>query len=127
MSEQSSLLEKLEGLLIRFEEIGTLITDPAVISDMKRYVKLTKEYKDLSAIMKVRKEYMRSLDDLAEAKAMLSEQDAEIRDMAREEISACEARIPQLEEEIKFLQSQLEEKNEMIASLENRLKQNDEK
>ena len=47
MSEQTTLLEKLEGLLIRFEEIGTLITDPAVIGDMKRFVKLTKEYRDL--------------------------------------------------------------------------------
>ena len=45
MSEQTTLLEKLEGLLIRFEEIGTLITDPAVIGDMKRFVKLTKEYR----------------------------------------------------------------------------------
>ena len=50
MSEQTTLLEKLEGLLIRFEEIGTLITDPAVIGDMKRFVKLTKEYRDLEKI-----------------------------------------------------------------------------
>ena len=80
---ENNLLDKLEGLVARFEEVSTLIADPNVIADQKRFVKLTKEYKDLSAIMKVRKEYMRSLDDLAEAKAMLSDQDAEISDMAR--------------------------------------------
>ena len=55
MSEQTTLLEKLEGLLIRFEEIGTLITDPAVIGDMKRFVKLTKEYRDLEKISEAAK------------------------------------------------------------------------
>ena len=49
MSE-NTLLGKLEGLLIRFEEVGTLITDPAVIGDMKRYVKLNKEYRELEKI-----------------------------------------------------------------------------
>mgnify|MGYP001444846879 len=58
MAENNTLLEKLDGLVSRFDEIGTLITDPNVIADQKRYVKLTKEYKDLSEIMKARKEYM---------------------------------------------------------------------
>ena len=57
MAENNTLLEKLDGLVSRFDEIGTLITDPNVIADQKRYVKLTKEYKDLSEIMKARKEY----------------------------------------------------------------------
>ena len=48
MAENNNILEKLEGLVARFEEVSTLITDPNVISDQKRYVKLTKEYKDLS-------------------------------------------------------------------------------
>ena len=47
MAENNTLLEKLNGLVARFEEVSTLITDPAVISDQKRYVKLTKEYKEL--------------------------------------------------------------------------------
>ncbi len=54
---QTSLLEKLDTLVIRFEEIGKLITDPAVISDMKRYVKLNKEYRDLEKINSARNEY----------------------------------------------------------------------
>ena len=47
MAENNTLLEKLDGLVARFEEVSTLITDPNVISDQKRYVKLTKEYKEL--------------------------------------------------------------------------------
>ena len=56
MAENNSILDKLEGLVSRYEEVGTLMTDPNVISDQKRYVKLTKEYKDLGDIMKARKE-----------------------------------------------------------------------
>ena len=56
MADNSTILEKLDGLVARFEEISTLITDPAVIADQKRYVKLTKEYKDLDDLMKARKE-----------------------------------------------------------------------
>ena len=48
---ENNILEKLDGLESRFEEVKTLITDPSVIADQKRYVKLTKEYKDLSDIM----------------------------------------------------------------------------
>ena len=50
MAGKNSLLEKLDGLMARFEEVATLITDPAVIADMKRYVKLNKEYRDLEKI-----------------------------------------------------------------------------
>ena len=50
MADNNTLLEKLEGLVARFEEVSTLITDPNVIADQKRYVKLTKEYKDMSDI-----------------------------------------------------------------------------
>ena len=58
MAENNTLLEKLDGLVSRFEEVSTLITDPNVIADQKRYVKLTKEYKELNEIIKARKEYM---------------------------------------------------------------------
>ena len=61
MADNNTILEKLEGLVARFEEVSTLITDPAVIADQKRYVKLTKEYKELGDLMNARKEYMLSL------------------------------------------------------------------
>ena len=58
MADNNTILEKLEGLVARFEEVSTLITDPAVIADQKRYVKLTKEYKELGDLMEARKEYI---------------------------------------------------------------------
>ena len=97
MAENNTLLEKLDGLVSRFEEVSTLITDPNVIADQKRYVKLTKEYKELNEIIKARKEYMQCLNGLEEARLMMAETDPEMREIAREEAAACEARIPELE------------------------------
>ena len=78
---ENSLLGKLDGLVSRFEEVGTLITDPAVIADMKRFVKLNKEYRDLEKIVGARSEYVKVLNGIEEAKALLeSEQDPEMRE-----------------------------------------------
>ena len=104
MAETTTLLEKLDGLVARFDEVSTLITDPAVIADQQRYVRLTKEYKDLEDLMKARQEYANLLGNLAESKSILmTEDDAEMKEMAREEVSACEERIPTLEDEIKLM------------------------
>ena len=104
MAETTTLLEKLDGLVARFDEVSTLITDPAVIADQQRYVRLTKEYKELEDLMKARQEYANLLGNLAESKSiLLTEDDAEMKEMAREEVSACEERIPTLEEEIKLM------------------------
>ena len=98
------LLDKLEGLISRFEEVSTLITDPNVIADQKRYVKLTKEYKELSDLMKARKDYVNCLQNIEEARNMIaSEDDQEMREMAREQLAEAEKRLPELEEEIKLL------------------------
>ena len=59
MAENNNILEKLDGLEARYEEVSTLITDPSVIADQQRYVKLTKEYKDLEDIMKLRQKYIK--------------------------------------------------------------------
>lgn len=115
MAENNTILEKLDGLVARFEEVSTLITDPNVISDQKRYVKLTKEYKELGDLMQARKEYLQCLNGLEEAKMMMAENDPEMKEMAREEAAACEARLPQLEEEIKLLLVPADRK--MIAML----------
>ena len=83
MADNNTILEKLEGLVARFEEVSTLITDPAVIADQKRYVKLTKEYKELGDLMNARKEYMQVLSGIEEAKEIIAnETDAEMREMA---------------------------------------------
>ena len=104
MADNNTILEKLEGLVARFEEVSTLITDPAVIADQKRYVKLTKEYKELGDLMEARKEYIQVLNGIEEAKEIISnEADPEMREMAREELDACQARQPEREEHIKLL------------------------
>ena len=104
MADNSTILEKLDGLVARFEEISTLITDPAVIADQKRYVKLTKEYKELDDLMKARKEYIQLLGNIEEAKNILAtESDTDIREMAKEEMDLSQERLPVLEEEIKLM------------------------
>lgn len=100
----NSLLSRLDGLSARFEEVATLITDPSVIADMKRFVRLNKEYSDLQKIVAKRDEYKRLLDGLAEAKSLLdTENDPDLREMAKTEIDTIEPKIPQIEEEIKLL------------------------
>ncbi len=104
MADNNNILDKLEGLVSRFEEISTLITDPSVIADQKRYVKLTKEYKELDDLMKARKEYIQLQANIVEAKEILStEQDADMREMAKEELDNSQDRLPLLEEEIKLM------------------------
>ena len=103
MVEQNSLLNKLEGLESRFEEVSTLITDPNVIADQSRYVRLTKEYKDLGDIMDARKRYISCLNVIKEAKDILAnETDSDMKEIAREELQENEAMLPKLEEEIKI-------------------------
>lgn len=102
MANNDSLLDKLDGLEARFQEVSLLITDPAVIADMKRFVKLNREYRDLEQIMAARKEYMTLLSNISEAKELIAtESDAEMRQMAREELDSAQQRIVSLEEEIK--------------------------
>ncbi len=100
----NTLLEKLNTLVSRFEEVSTLITDPSVIADQGRYVRLTKEYKELEDLMAARREYANLLGNLEESKDILvNETDADLKEMAREEVAACEKRIPELEEQIKLM------------------------
>ncbi len=100
----TTLLQRLDGIESRFEEVGTLITDPTVITDMKRYVRLTKEYKDLEKLTDATRRYKRMISDIDEARQMLeTESDEELRAMAREELDNAQSALPALEEEIKLL------------------------
>lgn len=100
----NSLLTRLDGIESRFEEVSTLITDPAVIQDMKRYVRLTKEYKDLEKLTGVTRRYRTLLGNIDEAREVLAaESDPELRQMAKDELDEATEAIPALEEEIKLL------------------------
>ena len=103
MAENNNILSKLDGLESRYEEVSTLITDPNVIADQERYVKLTREYKDLGDIMDARKRYIDCINSIKEAKDILAnESDPDMKEMAREELAENEALQPKLEEEIKI-------------------------
>lgn len=103
MSE-NPLLSRLDGLESRFEEVSTLISDPEVIADRQRYVKLTKEYHELEQLLDATRRYRRALQSLEEGKAILAEEDDEdIRQLAKEDIEQATESLPKLEEEIKLL------------------------
>lgn len=100
----NQLLERLDGLSAKFEEISTLITDPAIIADTRRFIKLNKEYRDLERIISKRDEYRKVLNNIEEAKQILSsENDPDLREMAKLELEEFEPKIEPLEEEIKIL------------------------
>lgn len=101
---ENTLLERLDGIEARFQEVSTLLSDPNVIADQKRYVTLTKEYKDLSALTKATDHYRHLLADIADGKEILDkDNDDDIRAMAKEQIDNATAQLPDAEQEIKLL------------------------
>lgn len=100
----NAFLSRLDGLDSRYEEVSSLISDPDVIADRRRFVRLTKEYVKLGKIIGAGGKYRRLLEAEAEAKAIIAEEkDEELRQMARQELENCARSIPVLEEEIKLL------------------------
>ena len=98
------MLDKLEAIYARYQEIEQQMNDPQVTADMKRYVKLSKDYKDLQPVVKAYRDYKSLLDTIAECKELLeTEKDAELRDMAKEELVAAQERRDKMEEEIRIL------------------------
>lgn len=98
------ILEKIEGLEAKFHEVGLLITDPAVIADQARYVRLNRDYHDLERVLAAAAKYKAAVTGLEEAKQILyHESDEELREMAKMEIDELEPTIPTLEEELKLM------------------------
>ena len=98
------ILERLEGVKQRFIEVGELLTHQDILSDMKKYVKLNKEYRDLEPVIESYEKYRLALSNLASAKELLNgEKDEEMREMAKAEIEDLTARIPEMEEDLKLL------------------------
>ena len=94
----------MDGIRLRFEEVAQLITDPSVISDMKRYIKLNKEYRELEPIVEAQRKYRDILSNISSARELLNtEKDEEMRDMAKAELDDLTGRVGPLEEEIKLL------------------------
>ena len=103
MSE-NSLLAKIEGLYDKFNTLQEQLSDPEVMSDMKRFVQLNKEYKERDPIVKAGTKFKKMVEDYEAAKDILqNEKDEELREMAKEEAAMLEEVLPQMEEEIKLL------------------------
>ena len=98
------MIDKLEAIKVRFDEVSKLIVDPDVIADMKQYVKLNKEYKDLDNIVKVYNNYKNILSNIDSAKKILNEEtDLELKEMAKSEIDIYLSKKEVLEQDIKIL------------------------
>ena len=98
------MLDKLRIVKQRYDEVSDLIIQPEIIMDQKRYAQLMKEYKDLGNVVEKGAEYQALVDNIEEAKEILADgSDAEMNEMAKSEIDEANARIPKLEEEIRFL------------------------
>lgn len=113
------ILEKLKGVKNRFEEVGRLINQPDIVADMKRYVRLNKEYKDLEPIIAAYNQYKNFLSNISSAKEMLAnEKDEELREMAKAELEELTEKIDPLEAEIKLLLLPADPQDEKSAILE---------
>ncbi len=98
------ILEKLEGVKQRFVEVGEQLNRQEILSDMKRYVALNKEYKELQPIIESYEKYKLALSNIASSKEILAtEKDEEMREMAKSELDKLNEQIPGMEEEIKLL------------------------
>ena len=98
------MLEKLQIVKQRFDEVSDLIIQPEIITDQKRYVQLNKEYKDLRLLMDKRQEYLTANERLSEAEEIIKESgDDEMIEMAKMQLEEAKEKIDTLEDEIKFL------------------------
>ena len=96
--------DKLEKIIAAYAELESKLGDPAVVADPKEYARLAKEHSNQADLVAAAREYLGALDDIDAAKEMLHDvSDADEKEMLQEDIAAHEEKLPQLEEDIKFL------------------------
>jgi len=101
---ENTLLEKVLSLQDKYKKLEQQLADPAVIADMKKFVQLNKDYKELQPIIAAGLEYKRLVDELSQAKDILiNEKDEDLKEMAKEEIAQIEPQLPEMEQNIKLL------------------------
>ena len=99
------MLEKLNIVKQRFDEISDLIIQPDIISDQKRYVELTKEYKDLKKLMDERENYIRVTNRIEEAEEIIADgSDPEMSEMAKMQLDEAKSELPALDDKIRKIQ-----------------------
>ena len=98
------MLDRLQYVKQRYDEVSDLIIQPDIIADQKRYVQLNKEYKDLKGLVEKREEYINIIGNIDEAKEIIADgSDAEMVEMAKMQLDEAQTRLPELEDEIKFM------------------------
>src|SRR5690625_5156640 len=98
------MIDKLNIIKQRFDEINDLIIQPDVIADQKRYVELNKEYKDLRALMEERARYLELLENISEAEEIIADgSDPEMTEMAKLQLEEAKSEVPELEEKIRMM------------------------
>ncbi len=98
------IIDKLEDIKTKWETLGEQLNDPEIIGDMKRFVKINKDYKELEPIVVAFKEYKNLLSNIEEAREILkNEKDDDMREMAQEELETSEQRRDVIEEEIRLM------------------------
>ncbi|GAA3922733.1 peptide chain release factor 1 [Litoribacillus peritrichatus] len=100
---KASILEKLDNLVDRYEEVGALLSDPEIISDQNKFRSLSVEYSEIEPVVKCFGRYKQALEDLEEAKVLMSDSDPEMKAMGQEEYNACQEAIESLELELQKL------------------------
>ena len=98
------MIDKLNAIKQRFDEVSDLIIQPDIISDQKRYVELTKEYKELKDLMEERDKYITLLNNKEEAEKIIkANEDEEMVEMAKMQLEEAEEALPEMEEKIRFM------------------------
>ena len=116
---ENSLLDKILGLQDKYDSLQAQLSDPEVISDMKKYVQLNKEYKELAPIITAGQEYKKMVEDYEAAKDIIAnEKDEELREMAKEEMAEIEPKLPEMEQNIKLLLIPADPQDSKNASVE---------
>ena len=100
---KASILEKLQTLAERYQEVGALLSDGDTISNQNRFRELSKEYAELEPVVQCFEKYEGVLSNMEEARAMLNESDPDMREMAQEELASAQAQLEPLEAELQKL------------------------
>src|ERR1700712_5415831 len=97
------MFDRLEQLEDRYKELETQLSDPALVNDQQRFQKAGKQHRDMEPVIERFREYKRVKAAVADATAMLAEDDEEVRAMAQDEINSLDGRLPEIEEQLKIL------------------------
>src|SRR5579875_4219000 len=97
------MVVKLDQIEARYKDLGRQLGEPSLLADQKKFQTVAKQHRDLEPTVEKFREYRKLRDAIAEAKAMASDSDADVRAMAEEELAELEPKLPVVEEELKVL------------------------